>query len=59
MNMLNLINIFLTEALYGWQSLHSYIASMLGTGEEIFDIDEHDKMIFDDDLLPDHNDTFG
>ena len=50
-NMLTLILIAITETLYGWKSLHSHIGRMLGTGEEIFNINTHDKMIFDDDLF--------
>lgn len=57
MNILNLIRISL-EAFYGWQSLHSYIGSVLGTGGEIIDMDAHNKMIFDDDLFTRSRDTF-
>jgi hypothetical protein len=40
----------LEQAYQGWLTLTSHIDSLLGTGEEIFDIETHDNLIFDDDL---------
>ena len=34
----------------GWEPLVRYIDQLLGTGNEIFDIEAHDDLIFDDDL---------
>ncbi|CAG8951013.1 hypothetical protein HYFRA_00006410 [Hymenoscyphus fraxineus] len=39
------------NALEGWKSLYGYINAILGTGEDIFDLETHDKLIFDDDLF--------
>lgn len=39
------------DALEGWRSLYGHINAMLGTGEDIFDLETHDKLIFDDDLF--------
>jgi hypothetical protein len=34
----------------GWNSLVQYVDELLGTGDEIFDLEAHDNLIFDDDL---------
>ena len=40
----------LNSACSGWNTLAQYIDTLLGTGDEIFDIEAHDNLIFDDDL---------
>lgn len=40
----------LEQALTGWRTLNVYLDKLLGTGDEIFDIEAHDNLIFDDDL---------
>jgi len=40
----------LMGAVEGWATLNQYIDGLLGTGEEIFDAEAHDNLIFDDDL---------
>lgn len=40
----------LNSAYLGWTSLADYVEHMLGTGDEIFDLEAQDNLIFDDDL---------
>jgi hypothetical protein len=40
----------LAESLRGMITLSGYIDDLLGTGDEIFDVEAHDNLIFDDDL---------
>jgi hypothetical protein len=44
------ISIPMEEAHNGWGTLVDHIDELLGTGKEIFDIEAHDNLIFDDDL---------
>ena len=41
----------LRGSLSGLRSLAEYIDHLLGTGDEIFDIDAHDRLMLDDDLF--------
>jgi hypothetical protein len=49
--MADIIVITMKSALRGWQSLHKQIGTILGTGEEIFDMEGHDELMFDDELF--------
>jgi hypothetical protein len=40
----------LRSALDGWRTLAKYIDKPLGAGDEIFGVEAHDNLIFDDDL---------
>ncbi|PMD50854.1 uncharacterized protein K444DRAFT_576582 [Hyaloscypha bicolor E] len=40
----------LRSAWVGWYTLVQYIDGLLGTGSEIFDLEAHDNLIFEDDL---------
>jgi hypothetical protein len=50
LTMAQLICIALHEVCIGWKTLHGQIDELLGTGDEIFDIEAHDHLIFDDEL---------
>ena len=41
----------LRGSLSGMRSLAEYIDHLLGTGDEIFDLDAHDRLMLDDDLF--------
>jgi hypothetical protein len=43
-------SVLVRDAYDEWNSLFRYINELLGTGNEIFDIEAHDDLIFDDDL---------
>jgi hypothetical protein len=43
----------MVESLRGMSDLSGYIDDLLGTGDEIFDVEAHDNLIFDDDLYTD------
>jgi hypothetical protein len=43
-NMLTLFILGIIKTLYSWKSLHSHIRRILGTREEIFNIDAHNKI---------------
>jgi hypothetical protein len=50
LTMAQLICTALNEVCIGWKTLHGQIDELLGTGDEIFDIEAHDHLIFDDEL---------
>lgn len=53
------ISVPLQGALSGWATLIQYVDGLLGTGDEIFDIEAHDNLIFDDDLYTRSKRYFG
>src|ERR1700749_602085 len=50
-NMVKFILEPLQSSLRGWQSLQEHIGNLLGNGNEIFEKEVHDEMIYDDGLF--------